>query len=428
MLLLQKLITIMPPVNSNNQTTMRNNTTKNVYMQKIVTILFISASVLMASCGSKPAATVLAEKKATLDSLKTEQQKIADAILKLEGEIAKLDTAAGSTQKAALVSLSVVGKEDFKHYLDLQGKVEAVNISYVTPRNGTGGQVKELYVVKGQSVHKGQLLLKLDDLLPSQNVKTAQQSLNAAQVQYNNLADVYKRRKSLFDQGIGTVIQLNGDKAAADNAQAQLNAAQENLKTAQEQVNFTNVYSDVDGVAEDVNVRVGEFFTPSALQIKIVNTNNLKVTANVPENYTTSVNEGDSILVVFPDINKTIKARISVAGKIIDPNSRSFYIEVRLPTDKDLKPNQIANVKIQDYSAANAITIPVNTLQTDEKGKYVLVAENVNGKLTAKKKPVTVGQSYGEKVQILSGLEAGDQLVTEGYQSLYNGQPLKITL
>ena len=100
---------------------------------------------------------------------------------------------------------------------------------------------------------------------------------------------MYKRRKNLFDQGIGTIIQLNGDKTAADNAQAQLIAAEENLKTAQEQVNFTNVYSDVEGVAEDVNVKVGEFFTPAAQQIKVVNTNDLKVTANVPENYTTSV-------------------------------------------------------------------------------------------------------------------------------------------
>jgi len=407
---------------------MPNYTTKNVYMQKIMTMLFIAATVLVASCGNKPAGNELARKKASLDSLKIEQQKIATAIVKLQDEIAKLDTSAANAQKAALVSLSQVGVENFKHYLDLQGKVEAINISYVTPRNGTGGQVKQLFIAKGQAVHKGQLLLKLDDLLPSQTVKAAQQAVVSWQAQYNNLADVYKRRKNLFDQGIGTVIQLNGDKTAADNAQAQLIAAEENFKTAQEQVNFTNVYSDVEGVAEDVNVKVGEFFTPAAQQIKIVNTNDLKVTANVPENYTTSVNEGDSILVFFPDINKTVKAKISVAGKIIDPNSRSFYIEVRLPADKNLKPNQIANVKIQDYSAANAITIPVNTLQTDEKGKYVMVAETIAGKLTAKKKQVIVGQSYGDKVEILNGMQAGDKIVTEGYQSLYDGQPLTTAL
>ncbi len=417
----------MPPVNLNNCKTMLNNKTKNIHMQKIATILFIAASVVMASCGSKPAGDVLTKKKATLDSLKKIQQQVNEAIAKLQDDISKIDTAAGS-QKAALVSVSPVTTEDFKHYVDLEGKVEAVNISYVTPRNPNGGQVKEIYIVQGQQVHKGQLLMKLDDLIASRNVKYAQENVAAIQVQYNNLADVYKRRKTLFDQGIGTVIQLNNDKAAADNALAQLNAAQENLKAAEDQANFSSVYSDVDGVAEIVSVRVGEMFPASGGQIRIVNTSDLKVTAQVPENYITNVNEGDSVQVVFPDINKTVHAKISLTGKIIDPNSRSFYVEVHMAADKGLKPNQIADVKILDYRAPNSITIPVNTLQTDEKGKYVLVAENVNGKLTAKKKTVTIGQSYKDKVQVLTGLEAGDKLITEGFQSLYDGQPLTTSL
>jgi membrane fusion protein (multidrug efflux system) len=398
-------------------------------MQKLITLVFIAASIVLASCGSKPDNTsILAQKKAALDSLQKEQLKINDAIVKLQNEIAKIDTGA-SSQKAALISYTAVTTSDFKHYIDLQGKVEAVNISYVTPRNGTGGQVKELYVQKGQEVRKGQLLLKLDDVLAQQAIKTAKQNLAAVQAVYNNYADVYKRRKNLFDQGIGTIIQLNGDKAAADNALAQLNGVQENIKTLEQQLNFTSVYSDVDGVAEEVNVRVGEMFVGAVAgvpQIKIVNTSTLKVTTQVPENYITKVNTGDSVLVGFPDINKNITAKISLAGKLIDPNSRSFYIEIHLPADKDLKPNQIASVKIQDYSAPSTIIIPVNVLQTDENGKYVLVAETIGGKLVAKKKAVTVGQSYADKVQVLTGLQAGDKIITEGFQSLYDGQPLTV--
>lgn len=398
-------------------------------MQKLITLVFISASILLASCGSKPDNTsILAQKKAALDSLQKEQLRINDAIVKLQNEIAKIDTGA-SSQKAALISFTAVATSNFKHYIDLQGKVEAVNISYIAPRNGTGGQVKEIYVQKGQEVKKGQLLLKLDDVLALQAIKTAKQNLAAVQAVYNNYADVYKRRKNLFDQGIGTIIQLNGDKAAADNALAQLNGVQENIKTLEEQLNFTSVYSDVDGVAEEVNVRVGEMFVGAVAgvpQIKIVNTGNLKVTTQVPENYITKVNTGDSVLVGFPDINKNITAKISLAGKIIDPNSRSFYIEIHMPVDKDLKPNQIASVKIQDYSAPSAIVIPVNVLQTDENGKYVLVAETISGKLVAKKKGVTVGQSYADKVQVLTGLQAGDKIITEGFQSLYDGQPLTV--
>jgi RND family efflux transporter MFP subunit len=393
-------------------------------MQKMIKLLFVSAAIILASCGGQQPKDVLAQKKATLDSLKKIQQKLNDDILKLQDDIAKIDTSAAA-QKAALVSVSTLSAANFTHYIDLQGKVEAVNISYVTPRNG-GGQVKDIYITKGQQVTKGQLLLKLDDVLAQQQVKTMQQQVTWNQTTYDNADDVYKRRKNLFDQGIGTLVQLNSDKTNADNAMTQLKVAQENLKTAQEQLGFTNVYSDVDGVAEDVNVRVGEMFTSSAItpQIRIVNTSNLKVTTEVPENYITKVNVGDNVMVNFPDINKTITAKISVAGKVIDPNSRSFYIEIHLPQDKDLRPNQIANVKIQDYAAGNTITVPLNTLQTDEKGKYVFVAISDKDKVVAKKKPINIGQSYGDTVEVLKGLQPGDKIITEGYQSLYDGQPV----
>jgi len=389
-------------------------------MQKIVTALVISAGLLLAACGGNKPTGTLEQKKATLDSLQKAQAGINAQILKVQEEIAKIDTSAAAAQKAALVSVTALSTADFNHYIDLQGKVEAVNISYASSRNG-GGQVRALYVTKGQQVSKGQLLLKLDDVLAQQQVKGAQQQVAQAQVQYDNLADIYKRRKNLFDQGIGTQVQLNSDKTMMDNATEALKGYKENLKTAQEQLGFTSVYSEVDGVAEDVNVRVGEIFAPAAGQIKIVNTNNLKVTTQVPENYISKVNVGDNVVINFPDINKNINAKITVAGKIIDPNSRSFYVEVRLPADKDLRPNQIANVKIQDYAAGSTITIPVNTLQTDDKGKYVFAAEASGDKTIAKKKPVTIGQSYGDKVQVLSGLQAGDRIITEGFQNLYDG-------
>jgi membrane fusion protein (multidrug efflux system) len=68
------------------------------------------------------------------------------------------------------------------------------------------------------------------------------------------------------------------------------------------------------------------------------------------------------------------------------------------------------------------ITIPINTLQTDETGKYVLVGVRQNGKFVAHKKSITIGQTYSDKVQVTGGLDTGDQLITDGYQGLYEGQ------
>jgi RND family efflux transporter MFP subunit len=196
---------------------------------------------------------------------------------------------------------------------------------------------------------------------------------------------------------------------------------QEQIKISREQLQMTQVFSDVAGVAEEVNIRVGETFM-GGMQIKIVNTSQLKVITQVPENYIDRVTSGKSVLVVLPDLKKSLATQVSLTGKIIDPNSRSFYMEAKIPADKDFYPNQIAQIKIRDYSNQKAILAPLNALQNDEKGKYIMVMSKENGKLFARKKMVTIGQFYGDRVEIMSGLSIGDRVITEGFQGLFDGQ------
>ncbi len=379
-------------------------------MQRGIHLILIAATTLaFASCGStSDKKDDLSKKKAQLEELKTQQTKVGEEITKLEDEIFKLDPSS-RPEKAKLVGLTAIAPSTFTHYIDLQGKIESDNIAYVTPR-GSGGQVKAVYVKKGDAVKKGQLLLKLDAAL-------AQKQLEQAETQLTYAKDLYQRRDNLWKQNIGTEVELIGAKNNVDLAEKQ-------IALIKEQMSFSNVYAEMDGVADDVTIRVGEFFTgnPQSGYIRLVNTSNLKVTAQVPENYLGKVKEGDNLLINLPDINKNVNARITNAGKMIDPNSRSFYVEAKLPTDNVFRPNQIALVKIQDYTAANAITVPVNTLQTDDKGKFVLVAVKENGKLIARKRAVTEGQMYSDKIEVKNGLQQGDSVITEGFQGLYDGQ------
>ena len=131
------------------------------------------------------------------------------------------------------------------------------------------------------------------------------------------------------------------------------------------------------------------------------------------------------MLVSLPDLNKTFNTTISVSGKTIDPNNRSFRVEAKLPNDGAVRPNQIAQVKIMDYKVANAIVIPVNAVGTDEKGKYVYIAVTETGKLIARKKQITLGQLYNQNIEVKTGLNAGEQLITEGFQNIYDGQSLR---
>jgi RND family efflux transporter MFP subunit len=191
---------------------------------------------------------------------------------------------------------------------------------------------------------------------------------------------------------------------------------------AQEQLNTTNVVSEISGTVNIMNVKVGEFFN-GGQQIQVVNNSDLKLTVNVPENYADRVKMGAGLVAKLPESNnETISTKVSVVGKVIDPVTRSFYVEGKIPSDKKLRANQIASIRIQDYSNANAITVPMNTLQSDDKGKFVLVAVDEKGKLMARKRPVVIGELYGDKLEIKSGLNAGDKLIVEGFQGLYDGQ------
>ncbi|HPH85918.1 MAG TPA: efflux RND transporter periplasmic adaptor subunit [Ferruginibacter sp.] len=396
-------------------------------MKKITQITTVTLlAFIMASCGnSKDGNANVNDKKAELEKLKASKAKTDEEIQKLQAELNKLDPASANSSKVKLVGISAVTNSDFKHYIDLQGKVDAENISYISPRGGPG-QVKAVYVSQGQSVRKGQLLLKLDDAIARQSVAAARQQLEGIKTQLGFAKNIYERQKNLWEKGIGTEVQLITARTNAEGLQDQLNSANEQVKVAVEQMNTANVYSDVDGIADIVAVRMGETFTgmtATGPQIKIVNTRNLKVVTNVPENYISRMKRGSTVEILIPDLNKKLPSVISLISQSIDPSLRGFIAEAKIPFDPALKPNQTAIMKILDYSAPNAVVIPVNTVQTDETSKYVYVLEKSgNGKSIARKKQVNVGEVYGEFVEIKTGLSGGEQLITEGYQNLYEGQ------
>jgi membrane fusion protein, multidrug efflux system len=393
----------------------------------------ITAVVILASCGGskKDGEAALNDKKSALEKLKNSKATAEAEIKKLQEELTKIDTNAASTAKIKLVSVVPVTTQNFQHFIDLQGHVDADNISYIAPR-GMGGQVKAIYIKQGDFVKKGQLVLKLDDAIMRQGVIASKQQLAGIRTQLSYAKNIYQRTKNLWDQGIGTEVQLISSKTNVTGLENQLSAAGEQVKTMQQQLNTANVYSDVSGVADLVAIRVGETFqgmTQAGPQIKIVNTSSLKVVTNVPENYLTRMQKGSQVQITIPDANKKINSSISLISQSIDPLQRGFIAEAKIPYDAMLKPSQSAVVKILDYAVANAVVIPINVVQSDETGKYVYVQiKSSNGKTLAHRVIVVIGEVYGEMVEIKAGLKAGDQLVTEGFQNLYEGQLIATTL
>ena len=397
-------------------------------MKNILLLLLIISTAAACNKGKKEKNAAITEKKESLAKLKTEKDAINTKIKNLELELEKLDSTIAENNNAKLVSIDTVYSGNFSHYIDLQGKIDADNISYISPR-GMGGQVKQLYIKKGDYVKIGQPVIKLDDAIVRQNIVAANKGLETIKVQQTLAKTLYERQKNLWEQNIGAEIQVIQAKSNVDALETQLQAAKAGVQTAEEQLKTSNVYSDVSGYVDEVNVRVGELFsgaTGFGPQIKIINTSSLKVTVIIPENYIGRVGKGSVVSIFIPDLNQTIAGTIAFTSMSIDPNQRGFVADVKIPYDSRLKPNLLAQVKILDYQANSAVTVPINIVQTDDKGKYIYIAEkSSNGKVTATKRMVNLGAFFGDRVKV-DGLRNSDLIITEGYQNIYEGQLLKI--
>ena len=395
--------------------------------QLLNTTILVLVLTLFFSCGNSGKKEVdgkLNDQKAALQKLKEEKNKLDIKITDLEKSVAEIDTSAALKQDPKLVNFTTIEKGNFKHYLELQGIVDAKNVSYITP-SGQPGQIKAIYVKQGDQVKKGQLILKLDNSVATQNVNAIREQMVSLKAQLELAKSVYDRQKNLWDQKIGTEVQLLQAKTNVSSLEGQLKAIEANVKAAQSQANQGNVYSNVSGTVDEMTARVGETFSGNPVQggsIKIVNKSDLKISVTIPENYAGKVSRGSSVIVQIPDINKEFNSKISFLSQSIGATTRGFIAEATVPAGMNLRPNQVAKVKILDYEAPNSIAIPLNTLQTDEKGKYVLVASKEGENLIARKKEVVIGTLYGDSIEIMQGLKEGDKVITDGFQGLFDGQ------
>lgn len=377
------------------------------YIMKKHILILTAMTVLLAACGGEDK-NGLAGKKEELTKLKTERAESEKKIKALEIEISKMEPNKVIEAKVKPVSIDTLNAETFRHYVELQGTVDAKNNVLVTPK--TGGAIVAMNVREGDYVKAGSIIGKIDNSLLTESVEELKTQMSLANT-------LYEKQKNLWDQKIGTelqYLQAKNNKESLERRMSTLNA----------QLSQTNIVSPMAGVVDMVNVKVGEMASPGVGVVRVVNLSNLKVTAKVSDTYAASVKKGDEVIVKFPDLKKEYKARVSFVSTAVDPLSRTFTIEANLPTSKDIKPNMMAQIQINDAISKNALAIDQNFVQSTEKGDVVYVAITEGNKKIARAKEVKTGLSYNGKIEILSGLAAGDQLITLGYQEVSDGQPI----
>lgn len=360
-------------------------------------ILFIA---LLVACGKT-------DKQAELVKLRKQQAELAEKIKQLEAEIAA-DTSIKQLPKGVRVSVTEIHPSSFYHAIEVQGKVDGDNSVNVFCE-GAGGIVEEIYVTEGQYVKKGQVLAKLDDAIYQTQLKTALSSLDYVTTLYN-------KQKALWEQKIGSEVQYLNLKNQKETLEGQ-------VATLKEQINNCRIVSPIAGTVEDIPIKKGQMVSPAIVAFRVIDLSSLKIVADVSESYSTRINVGDKVTVFLPDINKEIAGKVDFCSRYINPVNRTFNVTLRIPSsDPAIKANMIAVLRIVDYQNPTAIAVPVNVIQTDQKGKYILVAEQNDGNYVARKKYVETGETYRGITEIRSGLKEGDKVITVGFQELEEGQ------
>jgi RND family efflux transporter MFP subunit len=299
-------------------------------------------------------------------------------------------------------------KSDFKHYISVQGSIisdDMVNVS-----SDLGGRVLDMKVKEGQKVRKGAVIAKLDlENLQKQRAEL-EKSLELA-------AEVFVRQQRLWEQNIGSEIQF----LQAKNNKERL---EKSLETLDFNAEKSNVFAPISGSILRVNIKAGELAGPGMPLVTILNTNKVKVSAEVPESYIKAVKKGDKIAVELPALAEERNAKISLIGDAINPANRTFKIEAVLTNaDKLLKPNLLANVKLNDYTKKDAISIPVELVQQEVGGKSFVFVINM-GK--AEKTFVSTGEVQDGMIIITEGLTGEEQLIKDGARNIVNGELVEI--
>lgn len=372
------------------------------YWTLAVLVLFL------ASCSNQETEQSIRDQITTYKKdINTINQKIAE----LEKKLGSMSSGEINSDKIP-VDVMAVSYEPFNHFIQVSGTAEAVKEAYISPE--VGGQIREIYVSEGDFVERGKLLAKLNTEVTESSIADMQSSLDLATV-------VYEKQKRLWEKGIGSEIQYLNAKNGKE-------SLEQKLVTLKAQLDMAMLKSPVSGIVDEIYHKKGELASPGVQLMRIVNLEEIYINADVSETYLGQVNEGENVQVEFP-VYPDMKMEVPIyrKGNVINPSNRTFTVQLKLKNpDRLLKPNILSVINIRDFSADSAMVIPSVLIKQDITGSYLYTMQQSEGKWIAKKVYVTTGKSYQDKTMVITGLQAGQKVIVQGYNLVSDGSEVYV--
>lgn len=343
------------------------------------------------------------------------EQQINEMTLKV-GELEKQLEAMGerpANRARIAIEVSELQTRVFNHYFKVNAEVEAVQDAIISPE--MNGQLKQISVIKGQRVNAGQILARLNTAVIENNIDEVNTSLRLAKT-------VYERQKGLWEQEIGSEIQYLEAKNTYE-------SLQNRLQTLESQLELAVMRAPFNGIVDDIFVKEGELAMPGMPVMQIINLGSIYVNADIAETFLAKIDSKTRVILrfpTFPDYEATVP--IHRLGNVINPENRTFRMQLRIDNPGGrFKPNMVASVSIQSFTAENAIVVPSILIKQDVQGHFVFVAqENENNEMIARKKYIERGKEGEGLTMIESGLKPGEMLIQRGHNQVGDGTLVRI--
>lgn len=301
------------------------------------------------------------------------------------------------------VKIQEVVGESFSETYNVVGVVKPFESAKVSSEEG--GLITYQPFEKGSRVYRGQTLVKLRK---DQDLAAYDQ----AQTQFELAKSNFDRVERLYNESVSTEQEYT-------NAKFQLELASKSVDVLETRLSKSYVTSPISGIVDQKFMSQGEVCGPGTPILNVVNVSRVKVSAGIPESYIGDVKKGSNVKISFAIYpGEEFSGTVNYVAPTLNAANRTFEIELIMNnSDGRLKPEMSANIEILKSSTDDAIVLQQDYIIDFGNEKYVFVLEND----IAKKKSIVIGGRDNNNVQITGGLNKGDKLIIEGYQSVVDG-------
>ena len=385
-----------------------NNKLNTPAMLRTITALCLVVLIFAISgCSADNPANDQEIKKQQLEEYKKELNELKKKIADLEADL-------GKESPANMVNTEVKEIEPtlFEQYIKTIGNISTDQNIIVSPE--VPGVIESIRTKEGQKVKEGQILAKL-------NTKSIEQTIEEVKVNLELASTLYKRRKNLWEQNIGSEVEFL-------QAESNMKALQKKLQGLQAQLEMAVIKAPIDGVIDHLMQKQGEMAGPAIPFARIVNLDEVYINANVSEEYLNKINAGDSVSIDFPVLGLEKKATIYRTSEVIDPDTRTFSIRVNLNNRSgELQPNLMGELRMRIARIPNALVVPSLLIKKDFNGEFIFIAtSNEQGAKVAEKKYISTSIKDNNSTVVTQGLKPGMEIITKGYAQVTDGTPLNI--